>query len=156
EDQPAFPLGVGIGLAAGEAVPVEGGYRGGALNLAARLCSLASGGQILASETVTSLAGTLEGVRFVERRRTRVKGIEQPVRLIEVVPEAELPPLPEAPGRHRQRRLLFATVGALILAGAIAAAAIELTGGGGGTTTAAALSTVVPDSLAVVDPKTSG
>ena len=37
EGQPAFPLGIGIGLDAGEAVPVEGGYRGGALNLAARL-----------------------------------------------------------------------------------------------------------------------
>src|SRR5215211_5192353 len=36
-----LPLRVGIGLDAGEAVPVAGGYRGGALNLAARLCSLA-------------------------------------------------------------------------------------------------------------------
>ena len=34
---PTLPLPVGIGLDAGEAVPVEGGYRGGALNLAARL-----------------------------------------------------------------------------------------------------------------------
>ena len=59
DGRPVFPLGIGIGLAAGEAVPVEGGYRGGALNLAARLCSLASAGQILASEMVTSLAGTL-------------------------------------------------------------------------------------------------
>ena len=42
DGQPVFPLGIGIGLAAGEAVPVEGGYRGAALNLAARLCSLAS------------------------------------------------------------------------------------------------------------------
>src|SRR5207249_10400774 len=68
-DEPAFPLGVGIGVAAGEAVPVEGGYRGSALNLAARLCSIAAGGQIFASDTVTSLAGPLEGVRFLERRR---------------------------------------------------------------------------------------
>src|SRR5688500_591216 len=45
EDQPVFPLGIGIGLDAGEAVPVEGGYRGGALNLAARLCSLAEIGR---------------------------------------------------------------------------------------------------------------
>jgi hypothetical protein len=32
-DTDPFPLGVGIGLDAGEAVTVEGGYRGGALNL---------------------------------------------------------------------------------------------------------------------------
>ena len=33
---PTLPLAVGIGLDAGEAVPVDGGYRGGPLNLAAR------------------------------------------------------------------------------------------------------------------------
>jgi class 3 adenylate cyclase len=47
-----LPRGVGVGLDAGEAVPVADGYRGGALNLAARLCSLASAGEVLASETV--------------------------------------------------------------------------------------------------------
>jgi class 3 adenylate cyclase len=39
DGQPAFPLGIGVGLDSGEAVPIEGGYRGGALNLAARLCT---------------------------------------------------------------------------------------------------------------------
>ena len=104
--QPAFPLGIGIGLDAGEAVPVEDGYRGGALNLASRLCSLAKPGQILASDTVTSLARAIEGVRFVDRRRAvRVKGIEKRVRVIEVVPEIELPPVPDAlAGRARRRR----------------------------------------------------
>src|SRR5436305_1836400 len=38
---PELPLNVGIGVDAGEAVPVEGGYRGDALNFAARLCSAA-------------------------------------------------------------------------------------------------------------------
>ena len=41
-----LPRPVGIGLDAGEAVPVEGGYRGGALNRAARLCSLAKPGEV--------------------------------------------------------------------------------------------------------------
>src|SRR5207244_919901 len=35
-----LPRGVGVGLDAGEAVPVSDGYRGGAVNMAARLCSL--------------------------------------------------------------------------------------------------------------------
>jgi|SRR5215218_3478509 len=60
DGEPVFPLGIGIGLDAGEAVPVEAGYRGGALNLAARLCSVAAPGQILASETVASLARRVE------------------------------------------------------------------------------------------------
>src|SRR5512140_1263060 len=34
DDEPAFPLGVGMGLDAGEAIPTEGGYRGASLNLA--------------------------------------------------------------------------------------------------------------------------
>lgn len=55
DDGPAFRLPIGIGLDAGEAVPIEGGYRGAALNTAARLCSLALPGQVLATETVVTL-----------------------------------------------------------------------------------------------------
>ena len=47
-----FPLGIGIGLDAGEAVPVAGGFRGGALNLAARLCEEAGPGRLLISQRV--------------------------------------------------------------------------------------------------------
>src|ERR1700730_18261014 len=53
---PALPLRVGMGLDAGEAIPVEQGYRGGALNLAARLCSVAGPGEVLASDGVIHLA----------------------------------------------------------------------------------------------------
>jgi adenylate cyclase len=59
-----LPRGIGVGLDAGEAVPVAGGYRGGALNLAARLCSLAGPGEVLATETVLSVARTVEGIRY--------------------------------------------------------------------------------------------
>src|SRR5947209_2799646 len=48
----APPIRIGIGVDAGEAIPVDGGYRGAALNLAARLCSLAGPVEILATETV--------------------------------------------------------------------------------------------------------
>jgi branched-chain amino acid transport system substrate-binding protein len=134
--QPAFPLGIGVGLDSGEAVPIEGGYRGGALNLAARLCSIAAPGQILATETVTSLARTLEGVRFTDRRRpVRMKGLEKPVRVIEVVPERELPPVPEAPmARARRRRwgLLMMGAGAVFLVAVAVVAVLQFTGNGDG------------------------
>jgi class 3 adenylate cyclase len=91
---PALPLGIGIGLDAGEAMPVEDGYRGGALNLASRLCSAAAPGQILVSETVVGLARRVEGIRFAKRRSTRLKGIEEAVPVIEAVPDPPLPPLP--------------------------------------------------------------
>src|SRR5213595_887940 len=47
ETDPSLPLTVGIGIDSGEAVPVEGGFRGVALNMAARLCSKAVAGQVL-------------------------------------------------------------------------------------------------------------
>jgi branched-chain amino acid transport system substrate-binding protein len=153
DGQPVFPLGIGIGLAAGEAVPVENGYRGAALNLAARLCSVATAGQILASETVTTLAGTVEGVRLAERRRVRVKGFERPVPAIVVVSEAELPPLPQ-PRRQRmsRRRTFLVACGAALIAAGIAIAAADLLRH---HAPASRVVSVVPDSLAVVDPETN-
>ena len=71
---PSLPLTVGIGLDAGEAVPVEGGYRGGALNVAARLCSLARAGEVLASREIVHLARRVDGVRFTERGQKEREG----------------------------------------------------------------------------------
>jgi serine/threonine protein kinase, bacterial len=84
EADPLFPLPVGIGLDAGEAVRVEGGFRGGAINLAARLCSLAGPGEVLASEGVVHLARRTEGLRYAERGLVELKGFVDPVRVIHV------------------------------------------------------------------------
>ena len=106
EGEPALPLGVGIGLDTGEAVATAGGYRGRALNVAARLCSLAKGGEILASETVAHLAGRDDEVRYAPRRPTSVKGVAEPIRFVEVLPTVELapPPLPPPLKPRRSRR----------------------------------------------------
>jgi YVTN family beta-propeller protein len=85
---PSLPLAVGIGLDAGEAVPMEGGYRGGALNLAARLCGQAGPGQVLASNEVVHLARKVEGLRFVDQGSVSLKGLADPVRVTRVVPES--------------------------------------------------------------------
>jgi class 3 adenylate cyclase/tetratricopeptide (TPR) repeat protein len=79
------PLKVGIGLDAGEAIPVKGGYRGAALNLAARLCSLAGPGEALASDAVVHLARKVEGLTYAERGFATLKGFTEPVRVIEVM-----------------------------------------------------------------------
>ena len=81
-----MPLLVGIGIDVGEAVPVEGGYRGGALNLAARLCSLAAPGEILASTITTHLAGRMEGIEYEDRGETRLKGMKEEVPVVRVCP----------------------------------------------------------------------
>jgi adenylate cyclase len=130
DKEAAFPLGVGMGLDAGEAVVTQGGYRGKALNLAARLCSLAAPGQVLATEGVVHLAHRVEGVRFVGRRPTRVKGVEQPVRMVEVQPLEELPPLP-LPSRgppSRRRSVRWALLGVVVVVGIGAVAVVWLGG----------------------------
>ena len=108
---PELPLTVGIGLDAGEAVEVEGGYRGGALNLAARLCSQALAGEILASREVAHLARRVEGLTYQDRGSISLKGLSEPVAFVRVVPDG-LDPVerlsPYAPDRapeprHRRR-----------------------------------------------------
>ncbi|MGH3113153.1 MAG: adenylate/guanylate cyclase domain-containing protein, partial [Gaiellaceae bacterium] len=71
-------LGVGIGLDAGEAVPLGDGYRGRALNLAARLCARARAGEILVTSELIHLAGAVEGIRFEDRGAVRLKGLSRP------------------------------------------------------------------------------
>src|SRR5262245_22294059 len=94
-----LPRPVGIGLDSGEAVAVEGGFRGGALNRAARLCALAKPGEVLASDAVRELAGSTDGVIYGLRRAERLKGFDKPVGAIEIHPSEA------APGRQLRRRV---------------------------------------------------
>jgi peptide/nickel transport system substrate-binding protein len=87
ESDPSLPLPVGIGLDAGEAVPLEAGYRGGALNLAARLCGRAGPGEILASQAAVHLARKVEGVRYLDQGDLHLKGLADPVRVFRVISE---------------------------------------------------------------------
>ena len=107
-------------------MPVQDGYRGGALNLAARLCSSAAPGEILSSETVVSLAGQIEGIRFEPRGVKRLKGFDEPVQLIEVVPMERLGPVPAVRmtslRRFRRRHLTGRTAAAGALVALTAAA----------------------------------
>lgn len=76
---PDLPLMIGIGLDVGEPIPVEdGGYRGAALNRAARLCSLAGPGDVLVSTGIAHIAPQVDGVTFVPRGTQELKGIEGP------------------------------------------------------------------------------
>jgi class 3 adenylate cyclase len=151
DGKPALPLGIGVGLDAGEAVPTEGGYRGRALNVAARLCSLAEPGEVLASETVAALAGRDGLIGFRARKPVRVKGIHDPIRFVEVVSATPLPPLPSAPPAPRARlthkRLTLLALAASLIAGAAVTYALVRPNGGS--------STLVPNSLAVIDPATN-
>jgi len=151
-----LPRGVGIGLDAGEAIPIEGGYRGGALNLAARLCSQAAAGEILASEAVIHLAARIDGVEYVEGRTLHLKGYAEPVRAVEVA----------APGRVRRglsrrarrlrvglrlhRRAISVGAAALLIGAAAVAIALRPSAAPARAPTLADL----PSGIALIDPKT--
>ncbi len=121
---PSLPLRVGIGIDAGEAVPVEGGYRGGALNLAARLCSLAKPGQLLISEGVVLLARRVEGVDYLDQGRVPLKGLREPVRYYRARFELDMPEA-DRPGRWSRRRVAIAAVMAVVLALAVVLAVVD-------------------------------
>ncbi len=82
---PDLPVRVGIGLDAGEAIPTDGGYRGAALNLAARLCSIAAPGEVLCTESVVHLARKLDGLEYRARSMEMLKGFSEPVAVVQVV-----------------------------------------------------------------------
>ncbi len=82
--EPALPLGAGIGLDVGEAVPVGDGYRGAALNLAARMCAMAGPGDVLASEGLAHLAGHVDGLEFMALEPATFKGYDEPIVAVRV------------------------------------------------------------------------
>jgi peptide/nickel transport system substrate-binding protein len=148
---PSLPLTVGVGLDAGEAVPVEGGYRGGALNVAARLCSRARAGEVLASGEIVHLARRIEGVRFTERGKADMKGLDQPVHMVAVRAESmdtveAIAPFVRstapAPAPHRRRNAI-ATVVAFVLLAALVAVPLARRSGGS--------SQIAPNSIGVLD-----
>jgi peptide/nickel transport system substrate-binding protein len=147
---PSLPLTVGIGLDAGEAVPVEGGYRGGALNVAARLCSLARAGEVLASREVVHLALRVEGVRFTERGQAQLKGLDKPVHVVAVRSEERDDALAIAPfvrsiAPPRTRWKVVAAVVAFAVVAALVAFPLVARRAGDS-------SEIEPDSVGVLDP----
>lgn len=78
------PIGVKIGMSAGEPVEDANDIFGVTVNLARRVCDASAAGEILAANVVKELcAGKL--FQFVERGPTPLKGFDAPVHLHEVV-----------------------------------------------------------------------
>jgi class 3 adenylate cyclase len=73
------PLGLGVGVHAGEAVETPEGYIGRAVNIAARLCATAKPGEVLVSSTVKGITQSSIPVGFIPRGQRRLKGIADPI-----------------------------------------------------------------------------
>ena len=125
ELHPDQPIRVGIGINAGEATQRGEGFVGTAVNLAARVCSLARAGEVLVTATVRDAVRGSSELRFTPRGSPRLKGIAESVPLFAVEASGRLvgrsaPAL----GWLRTRRLSRV----LAVAGTIAAAVV-LAGG---------------------------
>lgn len=70
---------VRVGLHHGQAVENEGDYFGAAVNLAARVSALATGGEVLVSGSTAALAPDLDGVFYESRGRQTLKNVAEPV-----------------------------------------------------------------------------
>jgi class 3 adenylate cyclase len=131
-----LPIKVGIGIDSGEAVRLpDGSFRGAALNVAARLCGRAHGGEVMISEATSRLAGRLGGLHYSDRGRVKLKNISEPVRVYKVYSELDAQP------RNRwtfmffgkPRRTVSWKLGALValIAAGTAVAVVYVTSGGG-------------------------
>lgn len=166
-DDASLPMTVGIGIDAGEAVQIDDGYRGGALNVAARLCGQAKAGEVLATAELAHLARRIEDIEYTALESMTVKGIADPLRVVRVAPTGEDPArqiaaliaagkepaprpaiswLPGALGRHPRAT----AAGAVVLAGATVAAVLIATNAG--TTSNAAFRALNENSIAALTP----
>lgn len=75
---PALPP-IRIGVHSGSAISHDGDWYGRAVNVAARLCSVAAGGEVLVSESTLSSASELPMVAIGERRLHWLKNVTEPI-----------------------------------------------------------------------------
>jgi class 3 adenylate cyclase len=87
--QDAHSMGASIrlsaGLNSGDAIREGDDFFGHTVNVASRIADRAAGGQVLVSEATRVLAGHVDGVRFADAGRRRLRGLRRRHRLFEVV-----------------------------------------------------------------------
>lgn len=76
--QHGFPS-IRVGLHTGPAAERAGDWFGATVNTAARVSALASGGQVLLTDTTRQASGPVEHVEFRERGRHGLKNVTEPV-----------------------------------------------------------------------------
>lgn len=84
QKDPSRPMHVGVGIHAGETVETSEGLVGSAINIAARVCSVAGPGEVLVTDTVRSLTRTFLEVGFVPLGPRPLKGVAEPIPLFRV------------------------------------------------------------------------
>jgi adenylate cyclase len=81
---------VRVGLHHGPAVERDGDYFGAAVNVAARVSSLAAGGEVLTTGETAALVPDLEGVLFESRGRHALRNVAVPVEIFAALRSADV------------------------------------------------------------------
>jgi adenylate cyclase len=76
---------VRVGLNHGSAIERDGDYFGAAVNLAARVSGVATGGEVLLTAHTAALVPELEGVFYESRGREALRNVREPVELFAAV-----------------------------------------------------------------------
>jgi class 3 adenylate cyclase/YHS domain-containing protein len=82
---------VRVGLHHGSAIERDGDYFGAAVNLAARVSGVATGGEVLLTGETAALVPELEGVFYEPRGREALRNVREPVELFAAVRTAQSP-----------------------------------------------------------------
>jgi adenylate cyclase len=80
---------VRVGIHTGPALASGGDWYGRAVNVAARLCATAPGGEVMVSENTRTAAGSLNGVQWGERELHWLRNVSQPIAAYCATPAAE-------------------------------------------------------------------
>jgi len=78
EVDPGFPP-VRVGIHSGPAIGRDGDWYGRTVNVAARLCAVAPGGEVLVSDATRGAAGRLRKVDFGARRLHWLRNVTEPI-----------------------------------------------------------------------------
>ena len=177
-------LRVRMGIHTGEPIVGSERYVGLGVHRAARIMAAGHGGQVLISRSTRAVLedDELDGIGLRDLGDRRLKDLDRLERLYQLEIDGldnEFPPLKTLEGQPAQatpfegreaelaeaagaslgrrplsiRSRVLVAVGTAVLLGGITGALVELTRGGGGKP--ADIESILPDSLAVLDPKTS-
>jgi adenylate cyclase len=70
---------VRVGIHTGPAIANEGDWYGRTVNVAARLCSVAPGGEVMVSESTRAAAGSVPGVEWSDKELHWLRNVSEPV-----------------------------------------------------------------------------
>jgi len=80
---------VRVGIHTGPALASDGDWYGRTVNVAARLCAVAPGGEVMVSDSTREAAGQMAGVEWGDRELHWLRNVSEPVGTYLVAPSAE-------------------------------------------------------------------